>query len=108
MRDQLIRIKEAAEHSGIRFEVVPFTAGAHPSMTESFIILHSDEWDEDVLFREVALKTVTNHEDHDLLANYRVRFELLHAWVLEDEQATALIDTLIKDLNDAAQAGRPG
>jgi transcriptional regulator with XRE-family HTH domain len=108
MLDQLIRIKDAAEHPRIRFEIVPFTAGAHPSMTESFIILHSDEWDEDVLFREVALKTITNHEDHALLANYRARFDLLHALVLGDGQATILIDTLIKDLHDAAQAGRQG
>jgi transcriptional regulator with XRE-family HTH domain len=108
MRDQLIRTKAAAEHPRITFEIVPFTAGAHASMTGSFIILHSDEWDEDVLFREAALKTVTNHEDHGLLAGYGVRFDLLHDLALGAEQATALIDTLIKDLQDTAQAGRPG
>ncbi len=72
------------------------------------MILRSAEWDEDVLFRETALQTVTNREDRDLVADYSMRFDLLYGMALDEEQTLALIDTLIKELQDTAQAEQPG
>jgi transcriptional regulator with XRE-family HTH domain len=108
MREQLIRLKEA---SGPRISVriVPFTAGAHPSMTEPFTILVVDPEDpEDVLFREAATRTVTSREDHDLLAGYTIRFKHLHEMSVEHEQARLLIDNAIQGLRDAVPASQPG
>jgi Domain of unknown function (DUF5753) len=107
MHDRLVRLRNAAGQPGISVGISPFTAGAHPSMTEPFTILYSDAWDEDVLFREAATRTVTNREDRDLVADYRARFDLLCGMLLEEDQASALLDALIKGLQDAAQAKQP-
>jgi transcriptional regulator with XRE-family HTH domain len=108
MRDQLVRLKDAADQPRISVGIIPFTAGAHPSMTEPFTILRSDGWDEDVLFREAADRTVTNREDQDLVAGYGLRFDGLCGMRLEDEQTNALIDRLIDGLRGAPQTRQPG
>ena len=108
MLDQLISLKEAAERPRLSVQVIPFTGGAHASMTESFIVLHSDEWDEDVLFRETALQTVTDRDDQGVVADYLVRFDLLRDVALDEEQTRVLIDTVIKELQDADQTEQSG
>jgi transcriptional regulator with XRE-family HTH domain len=102
MRNQLRKLRSVLEQPKISFRIIPFAAGAYPSMLESFTILHSPEWDEDVLFRETTLQTVTNREDQELVAGYRVRFDLLHGMSLPRERVRALLDTLISDLRDVA------
>lgn len=99
MREQLIRLRDAARPK-ISVGIIPFTAGAHPSMSESFTLLTLDPGEEDVLFREAATRTVTNREDGDLVAGYRRRFESLHKMAVGYEQARLLIDALIQRLPD--------
>ena len=108
MLDQLISLRDTVELPRISVQVVPFTGGAHPSMTESFMVLRSDEWSEDVLFRETALQTVTNRDDQDLVANYLVRFDLLGEMALDAAQTRVLIETLIKELQHIIRAEQPG
>lgn len=107
MLDQLACLVKTAAQPRISLQVVPFANGAHASMTEAFIILHSDEWDEDVLFRETALQTVTNREDQDLVSDYRTRFDLLRDKALDEESTHDLIDTLVKKMQQAEDAGQP-
>jgi transcriptional regulator with XRE-family HTH domain len=106
MREQLIKLRDA---SGPRISVgiIPFTAGAHPSMSEAFTLLTLDPEEEDVLFRETATRTVTSRQDADLVADYRRRFEDLRAMVLEREQASLLIDSVIKGLLNGSLTRRP-
>jgi transcriptional regulator with XRE-family HTH domain len=106
MHDQLVSLRAAAERDAILVEVIPYSAGAYRSMIESFTLLHAERWDEDVLFREGSLQTVTNHEDHDLIAEYRVRFDLLREVSLREEAASSLIGTVISELRDVASARR--
>jgi transcriptional regulator with XRE-family HTH domain len=106
MHDQLVGLRAAAERDAISVEVIPYSAGAYRSMIESFTLLHAERWDEDVLFREGSLRTVTEHEDHGLIAQYRARFDLLREVSLREEAASALIGTVISELRDAASAGR--
>ncbi len=108
MRDQLIRLKHAAEQPRISIGIVPFTAGSHPSMTEAFTILRANDWNEDVLFREAADRTTTNREDQELVSAYGARFDQLVTQAIKGAQLSVLLDVRIKDLKDAAQAKQAG
>jgi transcriptional regulator with XRE-family HTH domain len=106
MHDQLVRLRAAAQSDMIAIEVIPYSAGAYQSMIESFTLLHSQRWEEDVLFREGTRQTVTEHEDHDLIAKYRARFDRLREVSLKQEEASSLIGAVIRALPDAALPGR--
>ena len=106
MLDQLVSLRAAAGRDTISVEVIPYSAGAYRSMIESFTLLHSERWDEDVLFREGSRRTVTDHEDHDLIAEYQARFGLLREASLREEEASSLTGAVISELRDAASAGR--
>jgi transcriptional regulator with XRE-family HTH domain len=106
MHDQLVHLQAAAESDMIAIEVIPYSAGAYQSMIESFTLLRSPRWDEDVLFREGTRQTVTEHEDHDLIAKYRALFDRLREVSLKQEVASSLIGAVIRELADAALPGR--
>jgi transcriptional regulator with XRE-family HTH domain len=94
MREQLVRLRDEIGPR-ISVGIIPFSAGAHPSMVEPFSLVELDPGEEEVLLREAATRTVTDLEDNDLVADYRLRFERLREASVEGEQARALIDTLI-------------
>jgi transcriptional regulator with XRE-family HTH domain len=104
MHDQLVSLLSAAERDKVSVEIIPYSAGAYRSMIESFTLLHSQRWDEDVLFREGALRTVTDRENHDLVREYQARFDRLREVSLRGEAAVALIEAVIRELRDAAAA----
>jgi transcriptional regulator with XRE-family HTH domain len=101
MREQLAKLQHDMERPRISLGIVPFSAGAYPSMFESFTLVRSPEWNEDVLFRETTVQTVTDREDAALIAGYRTRFDRLREMSLSDVDARELIDTLIKELRHA-------
>jgi len=105
MREQLIRLREAAGPK-ISVGIIPFTGGAHPSMSEPFTLLTLDPT-EDVLSREWTTRTVTDREDADRVAGYRRRFEGLRAMAVQHEKARLLIDTVLQGLPDGALTRRP-
>jgi transcriptional regulator with XRE-family HTH domain len=107
MHDQLVSLRAAAARDRVSVEVIPYSAGAYRSMIESFTLLHSERWSEDLLFREGSLRTVTAYEDRDLIAQYQDRFDLLREASLRGEEASSLIDTVISELRDAESAGQP-
>lgn len=106
MHDQLVSLRAAAERDKVSVEVIPYSAGAYRSMIESFTLLHSDRWSEDVLFREGSLRTVTDREDHDLIAQYQARFNLLREVALRGEGANSLIGAVTSELRDAVSSAR--
>jgi transcriptional regulator with XRE-family HTH domain len=101
MRDQLTKLQRDLERPNVTLGIIPLTAGAYPSMFESFTLLRSPEWDEDVLFRESTARTVTDREDRALIAGYRGRLDRLREMSLPDGDARELMDNLIKDLRHA-------
>lgn len=105
MREQLTVL--AAKARGGMLSVVPYSAGAYRSMNECFTLLHSHRWDEDVLFREGTRKTVTDHEDHGLIEEYRDRFRLLSDISESGGKAAALIENVNRNFQHTSQAGRP-
>lgn len=107
MHDQLVSLLAAAKGDKVAVEIIPYSAGAYRSMIESFTLLHSDRWNEDLLFREGSLRTVTDREDHDLIAQYQTRFNLLREVSLRGQAANSLIGAIASELRAAASAGRP-
>jgi transcriptional regulator with XRE-family HTH domain len=100
MRGQLRHLKKLMEHPKISVQVVPYTAGAHPSMSGSFTILEFADWDEDVLYQETARGSVTSREDQDRVAEYRESFDLLKEASMEKQEVENLIDSIIQRLED--------
>jgi transcriptional regulator with XRE-family HTH domain len=100
MRGQLRHLKKLMKHPKVSVQVVPYTAGAHPSMSGSFTILEFADWDEDVLYQETARGSVTSREDQDRVAEYRENFDLLRAASMDEREAESLIDTIIHRLED--------
>jgi transcriptional regulator with XRE-family HTH domain len=106
MHDQLVRLQAAAERDKVSVEVIPYSAGAYRSMIESFTLLRSERWNEGLLHREGSLRTVTDHEDHDLIAQFQTRFDLLREASLRGEAASSLIGSVAGELRDAVSAGQ--
>ena len=98
MRGQLRHLKKLMEHPKVSVQIVPFSEGAHPSMSGAFTILEFADWDEDVLYQETARGSVTSREDQNRVAEYRVNFDLLQAAAMERKQADELIESLIRNL----------
>jgi transcriptional regulator with XRE-family HTH domain len=103
MRGQLRHLMEAMKHPKVSVQIIPFSAGAHPSMTGSFTILEFASLSEDVLYLETAGGSVTSREDQDRVADYREIFETLRGMSLEGEKARGLIEVLISRLSTADQ-----
>lgn len=101
MRKQLLRLRAAAGPK-VSVGIVPFAAGAHAAMSESFTLLTLESGQEDVLFQEAATHTVTTRENAELVAGYRRRFGLLRAMAVEGEQAVRLIDAVLLRLSETA------
>jgi transcriptional regulator with XRE-family HTH domain len=108
MVEQLTRLRDAMDQPEVSVGIVPFTAGAHSSMTGPFTVVEfEDPEEDDALYLEVAPQSYTNREDKDVVTDYRARFDLLSSAALPAEQATELIETLTEDLRGAARAREP-
>jgi transcriptional regulator with XRE-family HTH domain len=105
MREQLLRLRKLMEHPQTSIRVLPFTAGAHPSMDGPFTILEFADWDEDVLYQEVARGSITSREDQVRVGEYRESFDLLRAASLGEQESDELIDGLIQALEPADGTG---
>lgn len=75
MLQQLEHVKDLAGRPGIDLQVLPFSAGAHPSMGGAFTILEfADQNLDDLLYLENAGGESTSRDDPDLIADYRRDF----------------------------------
>jgi transcriptional regulator with XRE-family HTH domain len=72
MRAQLNKLQQLAERPNITIEVVPFSAGAHPGMKGSFVILElPDAYENDVLFLENSRGDWTSRDEQADILSYR-------------------------------------
>lgn len=76
MRRQLEHLLDLASRGNITIQVVPFSAGAHESMLQPFMILEFDD-DDDVLFLENPRGSLLSRDNQDEVASYRQTFERL-------------------------------
>jgi len=90
MCGRLQHLAEMANRPGIQIQVLPFTAGAHPAMAASFIILGFAAPDPDVAYLDTGTSGLFV-EEASAVADYKLMFDHLRAAALgQGESATLL------------------
>jgi hypothetical protein len=97
MRDQLMRLIEAARLPNVIIQILPFAAGAHAGMDGTFAILEFEE-DEyaDVVFAENATGGLFPEKAEELRRHNSI-FETIRATALDPEESTEMIKMLIEE-----------
>lgn len=91
MRDQLKHIIELASRPNVSVQVLPFTAGAHPAMDGSFIILGFPEApDPDVVYLESQTGSLYLEKPAEV-GRYQAMFNHLVAKALDPEVSVSMI-----------------
>ncbi len=93
MRQQIRHLVDLLSGPRLSVRIIPFSAGAHPSMKGSFTILEFADWDNDLLYLETAGDNVTTRDDQELITQYQVNFSLLTDIALESEQSIKLLES---------------
>jgi Domain of unknown function (DUF5753)/Helix-turn-helix domain len=97
MRDQLVRLVEAAKLPNVTLQILPFQAGAHAGMDGTFAILDFPEpEDPNVVFAENATGGLFL-EKADELRKYAAIFENIQATALPPEASAEMIAFLAKE-----------
>lgn len=98
MRNQLAHIKQLTDEGRIKLRILPFTAGAHDSLEDSFVLFGYRD-DEDALYIAGPGGVLTNRDDREMVARYQECFEDLTDKALSQEKSVLLLDELISQLN---------
>lgn len=97
MRDQLMRLIEAARRPNVVIQILPFAAGPHAGMDGTFAILEFEEdEDTDVVFAENATGGLFLEKPEEL-RKYHSIFETIRATALDPEESIEMIETLIEE-----------
>jgi transcriptional regulator with XRE-family HTH domain len=97
MRDQLLRLIEAAQLPNVSLQILPFAAGAHAGMDGTFAILDFPEAEDPaVVYAENATGGLFL-EKGDELQKYRSIFHTIQTTALTTEASIKLIETLIEE-----------
>ncbi|WP_225850002.1 helix-turn-helix transcriptional regulator [Streptomyces sp. HPF1205] len=99
MRDQLTHIVDAAESSpNVRVQVVPFSAGAHPGMDGSFVLLQFPEFLalKPMVYLENRVDAVVKRSDSDV-ERYQDVFSDLRAFASGPQESLSMIKEAIKE-----------
>jgi Domain of unknown function (DUF5753) len=99
MRQQLRRLLELADRPNVSIELVPFSAGVHPGLEGSFVILEfSDAVDDDVLYLETNQGGMIKHDDQEEILTYREIFEQLRSMSLGPAGSMTYIGEIVSEL----------
>ena len=97
MRDQLVRLVEAAELPNVTLQILPFQVGAHAGMDGPFAILDFPEAeDPDVVYAESATGGLFL-EKADELQKYGTIFDTIQSTALTPEESTKMIEMLVEE-----------
>ena len=97
LRDQLVRLIEAARMSNVTIQILPFAAGPHAGMDGTFAILEFEEdEDADVVFAENATGGLFLEKAEELRKYYSI-FETIRATALDPEESIEMIEILIEE-----------
>jgi hypothetical protein len=95
MRAQFRYLMEVSELPHVTFQVIPFDAGAHPSMPGSFILLQFDEANiPDVIYVDTMAGELFLEEEEDV-RRYKLVFEHLRAVAASPEASLSLVTSAI-------------
>jgi transcriptional regulator with XRE-family HTH domain len=97
MRDQLIRLIEAARLPNVTLQILLFAAGAHAGMDGAFVILEfEEEGDADVVFIDNATGGLFL-EKADELRKYLSIFDTIRSAALPPEESIEMIEMLVEE-----------
>ena len=97
MRDQLLRLIDAARLPNVTLQILPFAAGAHAGMDGTFAILEFEEdQDADVVFAENATGGLFLEKAEEL-RKYNSIFETIRATALDPEESIKMIELLVEE-----------
>ena len=106
MRRQLRRLTELAEKPRITIEVLPFSAGAYPALSGSFVVHElPDPGGAGALYLEGAHGEELTSDDPQLILRHREIFEELRRLSLGPEGSLAFLSELVDGLALPAAAG---
>ncbi|MER6108766.1 helix-turn-helix domain-containing protein [Streptomyces hirsutus] len=98
MRNQLAHIRQLTENQKIKMQVLPFSAGAHDSLEDSFVLFGYHD-DEDVLYLAGPSGVLTNRDNREMVARYQECFEDLTDKALSQDASVSLLDEILGRLN---------
>jgi transcriptional regulator with XRE-family HTH domain len=98
-RRQLDHLKTMAEHPRVNLRVLPFSAGAHFSISATFILLGFKD-DDDLLYLESPQGGMTSRDDLALTARYQECFEEISSIAHDGDRMIELIDTVKESLDN--------
>ncbi len=90
MREQIARLREAMTQPNITVRVLPFSAGAHPGMTGSFIVLRFAEKAMNMVYVELCGSAVYLDDESDIDVHEAV-FQKLSDLALSEEATNSLL-----------------
>jgi len=97
MRDQLVRLIDAARLPNVTLQILPFAAGAHAGMDGTFAILEFEEdRDADVVFAENATGGLFLEKVEEL-RKYNSIFETIRTTALDPEESIKMIELLVEE-----------
>lgn len=96
--EQLRKLVEMAARPHVTIEILPFSAGLHRSLGETFTILEfQDSADEDVLYFENARDELLTHDEAEEVSLYREIFENLRSISLGPKKSLAYLKEVITE-----------
>jgi len=98
MQEQLHHLVQISELANVTIQVLPFTAGAHPSMGTSFVILQFPEpTDPDVVYLE-GMTSGLYLERTEEITTYALSFDHLRTAALSPDESAAMITAVAREL----------
>lgn len=99
MRRQIRRLIEIAERPNVTIEVVPFSAGIHPGVKGSFVVLEfPDAGDDDVLYLESPRGDLISRDTPEDVLGYREAFEELRVMSLGPQGSITYLDKVADEM----------
>lgn len=101
MREQLLRLKEAAALPNVDVRVIPFSAGALKALTSSFTLFQISEDETDfVLLIELPDEDILVEEFTDQIKEYLSIFGELEGLALSEDDSVVLIEKILAELGE--------
>jgi transcriptional regulator with XRE-family HTH domain len=98
MRDQLLRLQEAATWPNVTVQLVPYEAGAHPGMPGAFIVLEfPDPIDQSLVYTESLAGGLFLEDDLEI-RRYILLFDHLRAAAMRPGQTLTLLAEIAEEL----------
>lgn len=105
MLHQLERLREYAEQPHVSLQVLPFSRGAHPGMTGSFILLEFADSTLDDLVHLESANEITVRDDTEVISRYLDRFHQLEGLALPQDESVVMLEKIIQEMSANSTRG---